>query len=266
MKNKVTVAKIIAKKEKGEKITSLTGYDFFTATLLDKAGIDMILVGDSLSQVVLGHDNTLKVTMEDMLHHTKAVCRGVNNSLVVADMPFLSCATSSDAAVLNAGQFILAGASAVKVEGGVKMAEKIKAIAEAGIPVVGHIGLMPQSVLQMGGYKVQGKEKVQADMILEDAKAVEQSGAFAVVLECIPAALAKQITETLSIPTIGIGAGVDCDGQVLVSNDILGLSENVSPKFVKQYADLGTQMLDAFKDFKKDVTAKNYPADEHSYN
>lgn len=266
MKNKVTVSSLLAKKEKSEKITSLTAYDFFTASMLDKAEIDIILVGDSLSQVVLGYDNTLKVTMDDMLHHTKAVVRGVKRSLVVADMPFLSCSTTTAQAVLNAGRFIQeAGADAVKVEGGVKMADRIYAISSAGIPVVGHIGLMPQNVLQMGGYKVQGRDKVAADMILADAKAVEESGAFAVVLECIPADLAKTVTETLTIPTIGIGAGVSCDGQVLVSNDVLGLGNNVSPKFVKQYADLGKQMLSAFEDFKKDVDSGTYPDEQHSY-
>lgn len=265
MNAKVTVNTVLGKKEKGEKITALTGYDFFTATMLDEAGIDIVLVGDSLSQVVLGHDSTLKVTMEDMLYHTKAVCRGAKNSLVVADMPFLSCAVSIADTVRNAGEFIRAGASAVKIEGGVKMAEKIAAVFDAGIPVMGHVGLMPQNVLKMGGYKVQGREKAQAQMILEDAKAVEQSGAFAVVLECIPKDLAKEISEVLTIPTIGIGAGVECDGQILVSNDILGLSGNVSPKFVKKYADLGKQMKAAFLDYKKEVTEKQYPSDEHTY-
>lgn len=223
-------------------------------------------MGDSLSQVVLGHDNTLKVTMDDMLHHTKAVVRGVKSSLVLADMPFLSCSSSIRDAVLNAGRFIReAGADAVKIEGGVKMAETIAAVADAGVPVVGHVGLMPQSVLKLGGYKIQGRDKIQADMIIEDAKAVERAGAFAIVVECIPSALAKTLSETLTIPVIGIGAGAACDGQVLVSNDILGLSNNVSPKFVKQYADMGSQMLKAFESFKSEVTDGVYPSDEHSY-
>lgn len=265
-RKKVTVAAIKRKKKEGKKITALTAYDFFTAGVLDEAGIDIILVGDSLAQVVLGHENTLKVTMEEMLHHTKAVALGSKDTLVIADMPFLSYAVSLEDTIRNAGRFIKeAGADAVKLEGGLKISRQIRALVEANIPVLGHVGLTPQDILNLGSYKVQGKDKESYEKVLLDAQAVKESGAFAIVLECVPQGLAKEITETIDIPTIGIGAGVDCDGQILVSHDILGLSKGHKPKFVKKYADIQRIMQDACLKFKEEVEAKKYPDSKHSY-
>ncbi|MDX9710494.1 MAG: 3-methyl-2-oxobutanoate hydroxymethyltransferase, partial [Trichloromonas sp.] len=238
MKKTKTILDIRRMKVEGEKITVLTAYDYPFARLMDLAGIDMILVGDSVGTVVAGYDNTLPVTLEEMLYHTRAVVRGTSSALVVTDMPFLSYQVDLAEARRNAGRLIKeGGAQAVKLEGGENIAATIRAIVDMDIPVVGHIGLTPQSIHRMGGFRVQGKEDLQARQLLADARAVEQAGAFALVLEGIPAPLAREITETVSIPTIGIGAGVHCDGQVLVIHDILGLCEKYSPKFVKRFAD-----------------------------
>ncbi|MBO8159749.1 3-methyl-2-oxobutanoate hydroxymethyltransferase [Thermosyntropha sp.] len=264
---KVTTATLKAKKEKGEKITMLTSYDYATAAMVDEAGIDMILVGDSLGMVVLGYENTLSVTMEDMLHHTRAVSRAVKNVMVVGDMPFLSYHISREEAVRNAGRFIQeAGAHAVKLEGGKERVGTIKAILDAQIPVMGHIGLTPQSVNQLGGFKVQGKDLETARMLIEDAKALEKAGVFSIVLECVPTPLAKKITEEVSVPTIGIGAGPYCDGQVLVINDMLGMFKGHIPKFVKKYANLEPVIREALLNYKAEVEAGVFPGKEHSFN
>ena len=235
MKNTVLTFK--EAKEKHEKLTMLTAYDYSTAKLIDEAGINSILVGDSLGMVCLGYEDTLSVTMEDMIHHTRAVTRGAKNALVVADMPFMSYQTSVYDAVVNAGRLMKEGrAQAVKLEGGKEVVEQIKAIVNASIPVVAHIGLTPQSINAFGGFKVQGKSEEAAKRLLEEARAVEEAGAFAVVLECVPAKLAEFISKQISIPTIGIGAGAGCDGQVLVYQDMLGMYSDFVPKFVKQYA------------------------------
>ena len=260
-----TVPRIQALKGKG-KIVSLTAYDFSTAGLMDEAGIHLVLVGDSLGMTVLGYENTLPVTMEDMIHHTAAVSRGVKHALVVADMPFLSYQLSIEQALLHAGRFIKeAGADAVKIEGGAFRVSTIRALVENGIPVLGHIGLTPQSIRLMGGYKVQGKTPEAARQILDDAKAIQGAGVFAMVLEGIPADLAGDITATVSAPTIGIGAGPNCDGQVLVVHDILGLYGEFKPKFVKRYANLGAEMKKAFAQYKKEVEDGSFPGPEHSY-
>jgi len=261
----MTVKGIRAKKHK-EKITMLTAYDYPLAKILDQAGIDIILVGDSLGNVVLGHPNTLAVTMEEMIHHTKAVARACSQALLIADMPFMSYQISIGEAVRNAGRFLKeAGAEGVKLEGGVVVREKIKAIVECGIPVMGHVGLTPQSVHAFGGYKVQGKGEEAARRVLLDAQAVEEAGAFCLVLEGIPQQLAKQITETLSIPTIGIGAGPHCDGQVLVTHDLLGLYQEFVPKFVKKYVDLYQIILQAIHSFKEEVEKGLFPNEQHSF-
>lgn len=247
-------------------ISMLTAYDFHTARTIDEAGVDMILVGDSLGNVMLGYENTLAVTVEDMIHHGKAVCRGAKEAFVVIDMPFLSYQASVEDAVRNAGRIIKeTGCQAVKLEGGVEYADRIRAIVLAGIPVVGHIGLTPQSVNTMGGYKVQGKSLDEARKLLDDARAVEEAGAFAITLECIPEALAQLITERCSVLTIGIGAGRYCDGQVLVYQDMLGYSDAKTAKFVKKYADLHSIMLNAFKQYKTECAQRIYPANEHAY-
>jgi 3-methyl-2-oxobutanoate hydroxymethyltransferase len=264
---KVTVNTLRRMKKEGEKITVLTAYDFPMAKLIDEAGVEVILVGDSLGMVVLGYDSTIPVTMEDMLHHVKAVTRGARNSLVVADMPFMSYHISIEDAMKNAARLIQeGGATSVKLEGGIEMAETIKTLVRAGIPVMGHIGLTPQSVNQMGGFQVQGKDVASAKGLIEDAKALEEAGAFAIVLECIPASLAKMISQQVNIPTIGIGAGVGCDGQVLVTNDMLGLYKEFAPKFVKKYALLGDQIKEALVDYKHEVKTGVFPSLEHSYN
>ena len=247
-------------------ISMLTAYDYNTARTMDEAGIDMILVGDSLGNVMLGYENTLAVTVDDMIHHGKAVCRGAKEAFVVIDMPFMSYQTSVEDAVRNAGRIMKeTNCQAVKLEGGREYADRIKAIVQAGIPVVAHIGLTPQSVNAFGGYKVQGKTLEKAHKLLDDAKAVEEAGAFAVTLECVPEALAKMITEQSKILTIGIGASSSCDGQVLVYQDMLGYSDGFVPKFVKKYADLHSVMLEAFKQYKQDCEARTFPGENQTY-
>lgn len=253
-------------KGKGEKLSMLTAYDYSTAKLIDAAGINSILVGDSLGNVMLGYEDTISVTMEDMIHHCAAVARGAKNTLVICDMPFMSYQASVYDAVVNAGRLMKEGrANAVKLEGGVEMEATIKAIVDASIPVCGHIGLTPQSINAFGGFKVQGKGEAAAQKLLDDARAVERAGAFAVVLECVPAALAKKVSESISIPTIGIGAGAGCDGQVLVYQDMLGMFSDFKPKFVKHFANVGEQMTEAFKAFDAEVKAGTFPAAEHTY-
>ena len=264
--NKVTTAVIRDMKQKKQKVAMLTAYDYGMAMVVDEAGIDIILVGDSLGMVVLGYDSTLPVTMEDMIHHTKAVCRGTKRAMVLGDMPFMSYQASVDQAVLNAGRFLQeAGAHGVKLEGGREVAEVTRRIASAGIPVMAHLGLTPQSVHQLGGYKVQGKGDTAARRMIEDAQILEEAGAFAVVLECVPVQLAREITESLTISTIGIGAGVHCDGQVLVVNDMLGTFERFKPKFVKQYAKMNSQMKDAVRQYCDEVRTGAFPDDAHSF-
>lgn len=253
-------------KQKNERLTMLTAYDYSTAKLIDAAGIDSVLVGDSLGMVMLGYEDTLSVTMEDMIHHTKAVARGIKDALVVSDLPFMSYQTSVYDAVSNAGRLIKEGrAQAVKLEGGIEVCPQIKAIVEASIPVMAHIGLTPQSVNAFGGFKVQGKDEEAARSLIEQAKAVEAAGAFAVVLECIPAKLAELITKSISIPTIGIGAGNGCDGQVLVYQDMLGLYSDFTPKFVKRYAEIGPQMQTAIEGYISEVKSGAFPAAEHTF-
>ena len=247
-------------------LSMLTAYDFHTAATIDEAGIDMILVGDSLGNVMLGYENTLAVTVDDMIHHGKAVCRGAKNAFVVIDMPFMSYQTSVEDAVRNAGRIMKeTNCQAVKLEGGVEYADRIKAIVQAGIPVVAHIGLTPQSVNAMGGYKVQGRSLEQAKKLLLDAQAVEEAGAFAITLECVPAALAKMITYQTKALTIGIGAGNGCDGQGLGYQDMLGYNDGFIPKFVKKYADLHSIMLDAFKQYKQECEQRSFPAESQTY-
>ena len=263
---KKTVVTFAQAKEKGEKLTMLTAYDYSTAKLIDEAGVDSILVGDSLGNVILGYDDTISVTMEDMIHHGAAVARGAKEALVVIDMPFMSYQTSVYDAVVNAGRLMKEGrANAVKLEGGLEVAPQIKAITDAGIPVVAHIGLTPQSINAFGGFKVQGKSEAAAKKLIDDALAVQEAGAFAVVLECVPAKLAKLVTEKLAIPTIGIGAGADCDGQVLVYADMLGMFSDFTPKFVKRFAETGSVMIDAFKRYNEEVKSGIYPKEEHTY-
>lgn len=253
-------------KEKNERLTMLTAYDYSTAKLIDGSGINGILVGDSLGMVCLGYEDTLSVTMEDMIHHTKAVARGVKNSLIVADMPFMSYQTSVYDAVVNAGRLIKEGrAHSVKLEGGLEVCDKIEAITKASIPVMAHIGLTPQSVNSIGGFKVQGKDEQAAQALIDAAIAIEKAGAFAIVLECVPAKLAKIITEKVSIPTIGIGAGADCDGQVLVYQDMLGMFSDFTPKFVKKYENLGEKMTAAFNRYIDEVKDGVFPAEEHVF-
>lgn len=264
MKN--TVSTFQAAKEKGEKLTMLTAYDYSTAKLMDEAGINGILVGDSLGNVILGYEDTISVTMEDMIHHGAAVARGTKDTMVVVDMPFMSYQTSVYDAVMNAGRLMKEGrANAVKLEGGAAVVEQIKAITAAGIPVMGHLGLTPQSINAFGGNKVQGKSEEAAKKLIEDALAVQEAGAFAVVLECIPAKLASIITKKLTIPTIGIGAGAGCDGQILVYQDMLGMFSDYVPKFVKRFADVGSVMKEAFQAYDDEVRAGSYPAQEHTF-
>ena len=266
MQKQKTVLDFQSMKAEGEKIAVLTSYDFPMTGLMDAVGIDMILVGDSVGVVVAGHDNTLPVTMEDMIYHTRAVMRARPKAFVVADLPFLSYQTDLKSARLNAGLLIKdAGAAAVKLEGGANVADTIAAITDMDIPVVGHIGLTPQSLHRMGGFRVQGKGEEQAEKLLADALAVERAGAFAVVLEGIPMGLAKRITDDLSIPTIGIGAGPHCDGQVLVIHDILGLCSKYSPKFVKRYAELAPIITEAFANYIADVKGGTFPEERHCF-
>ncbi|WP_346891161.1 3-methyl-2-oxobutanoate hydroxymethyltransferase [Clostridium sp. UBA3887] len=253
-------------KAKGEKITMLTAYDYSMAKIIDSSGINGILVGDSVGMVCLGYEDTISVTMEDMIHHTRAVARGTENALVVADMPFMSYQTSVYDAVFNAGRLMKEGrAQCVKLEGGVDMCDRIEAITKASIPVMAHIGLTPQSVNSLGGFKVQGKSEEAAKELIEAAKAVEKAGAFSVVLECVPAKLSEIISKEISIPTIGIGAGASCDGQILVYQDMLGMFNDFTPKFVKKYADLGATMTEAFKAYIEDVSKGIFPALEHGF-
>ncbi len=264
--NKITTSVIQKMKMDGEKISMLTAYDYSTAAVMDEAGVDMILIGDSLGMVVLGYDSTLPVTMEDMIHHTKAVSRATKRAMVIADMPFMSYQVSVEDAVYNAGRFMKeTGAHGVKLEGGREVAEAVERITSSGIPLVGHLGLTPQSIHQLGGYKVQGKDDTTAKRMKEDAAVLEEAGAFSVVLECVPASLAEEISQSLTIPTIGIGGGVGCDGQVLVVNDMLGMFEKFTPKFVKKYANLNTDMRTAIEQYIREVKDKTFPDEEHSF-
>lgn len=266
MIQKVTVPEIVKMKAAGQKITVLTAYDYSFARILDEAGVDILLVGDSLASVVQGRDSTLPVTLEEMIYHTRLVARGRRRALVVGDMPFLSYQVNVEEAKRNAGRFLSeGGAEAVKLEGGVTALKTIEAIVGMGIPVMGHVGLTPQSIHRFGGYKVQGKEKKGREKILNDALAVEEGGAFSIVLEGIPLDLAAEITERLTIPTIGIGAGVHCDGQVLVVHDMLGLFDMYTPKFVKRYADLKSVIADAVGRYVGEVRDGSFPGDEHSF-
>lgn len=263
---RVTTATVREMKRKGERVSLLTAYDYPTAAAMDEAGIDIILVGDSLGMVVLGYDSTLPVTMEDMIHHTKAVSRAAKRAMVIGDMPFMSYQASVEEAVRNAGRFMQeAGAHGVKLEGGREVADVTRRIVQAGIPVMAHIGLTPQSVHQLGGYRVQGKDHPSATRLLDDAKILEEAGAFSVVLECVPAALAEKITASLSISTIGIGGGIHCDGQVLVVHDMLGLFERFTPKFVKKYASLNVQIKEAVAQYVDEVKKGAFPGPEHSF-
>ena len=264
-RKKVTISVFRQKKERGEPISMLTAYDYPTALAEDQAGIDSILVGDSLGMVVLGYQNTLPVTMEDMLHHSRAVARGAKYALLIGDMPFMSYQVSAEEAVRNAGRFLQEGGmEAVKLEGGRARIEAIRTIVTAGIPVMGHLGLTPQSVNQLGGFSPQGKTASAAQRLLEDALLLEEAGCFSLVIESVPARLAELISKKLYIPTIGIGAGLGCDGQVLVSHDMLGLFERFTPRFVKKYADFHADMQRAFTDYITDVRNRSFPAAEHS--
>ena len=264
MKNTVSTFK--KAKENKEKLTMLTAYDYSTARLFDEAGINSILVGDSLGNVILGYEDTLSVTMEDMIHHSAAVARGAKNALVVCDMPFMSYQASVYDAVTNAGRLMKEGrANAVKLEGGEEVCPQIKAITECGIPVVAHLGLTPQSINAFGGYKVQGRDLEAAKKLIDDAVAVEKAGAFALVLECVPTEIATKITEKLTIPTIGIGAGNGCDGQVLVYQDMLGMFSDYTPKFVKQYSNVGTIIKDAVTDYINEVNSGAFPDETRAY-
>jgi len=264
-RKKVTTRTLQQKKENGAAITLLTAYDYPTALAMDQAGVDSILVGDSLGMVVLGYPNTLAVTMEDMLHHCKAVARGAHFALLIGDMPFMSYQVSTPEAVRNAGRFLQeAGMDAIKLEGGRERLEAVRAISAAGIPVMGHLGLTPQSVNQLGGFRPQGRTAQAALRLVEDAEMLEEAGCFSLVLESVPARLAELITQRVHIPTIGIGAGLHCDGQVLVTHDLLGLFDRFTPKFVKKYADLHAEMGRAFREFITDVEGLKFPTPEHS--
>jgi 3-methyl-2-oxobutanoate hydroxymethyltransferase len=263
---KVTAPAVVALKRKGEPITVVTAYDFPTARLADQAGVEILLVGDSVGTVVLGYDSTLPVTMADMLHHTRAVTRAKPSALVVGDMPFMSYQASDEQAVINAGRLVQeGGADAIKLEGGARVAGAVRRIVDAGIPVMGHLGLTPQSVLAFGGYKVQARGEADQERLLADARALEAAGCFALVLEGIPARLGAVVSRELQIPTIGIGAGVNCDGQVLVTHDLLGLYHGHRPKFVRRYAELGDATRDAFARYVADVKARAFPSDAESY-
>ena len=264
MKN--TTTSIMQMKNSGHRICMLTAYDYTTARLLDEAGVNTILVGDSLGNVILGYEDTISVTVEDMIHHSAAVARGAKNALVVTDLPFMSYQTSVYDAVVNAGRLMKEGrAGAVKLEGGKEVCPQIKAIVSAGIPVVAHLGLTPQSINTFGGFKVQGKTETAAKKLIEDAKAVEEAGAFLLVLECVPAKLAKLVTESINIPTIGIGAGAGCDGQVLVIYDMLGMFSDFKPKFVKHFANAGDVIREAVKTYIAEIDDGTFPAEEHCY-
>lgn len=262
---RITVNTLKEMKEKKERITMLTAYDYLTAKILDECGVEVLLVGDSLGMVVLGYENTLPVSFEDVLYHTKAVARGAKRAMVVADMPFLTYQVNREEALRNAGRYLKeGGAQGVKMEGGVEMAETIEKVVKTGIPVMGHIGLTPQSVHQLGGFKVQGSDLEKAKKLIEDAKALNEAGVFSIVLECVPFQLAQKITEIVSVPTIGIGAGPHCDGQVLVIHDLLGFSDRV-PKFVKKYASFKGEMEKAVENYVAEVKEGKFPQREHSY-
>ncbi|MBT9170881.1 MAG: 3-methyl-2-oxobutanoate hydroxymethyltransferase [Actinobacteria bacterium] len=266
MNKRVTVNTLMEMKQRANKITMLTAYDYITSSLLDELGIDVILVGDSLGMVILGYETTLPVTMEEMLHHTKAVARAAKRSMVVGDMPFMSYQISVEEALYNAGRFLKeAGVQAIKLEGGEEICPVVFKMVKVGIPVMGHLGVTPQSVHQMGGYAVQGREEEAAKKMIADAKVLEEAGAFAIVLEKIPSELAKKITQTIRVPTIGIGAGPHCDGQVLVTQDLLGMFEKFIPQFVKQYAKLSNDIRSAISSYIKEVKAGEFPGEEHSF-
>ncbi|NLN26934.1 MAG: 3-methyl-2-oxobutanoate hydroxymethyltransferase [Firmicutes bacterium] len=263
---RVRVPDLLEKKRAGEKITMLTAYDYTMARLVDEAGIDSILVGDSLGNVMLGYSTTLPVTLDDMIHHAKAVRRGTERALLVVDMPFLTYEVSPEKALENAGRIMReAEVDAVKLEGGAEMAPVVKRMTETGIPVIGHLGMTPQSVHVFGGYRVQGRGAEAAERLIEDALSLQEAGAFAVVLEMVPASLARRVTETLTIPTIGIGAGPDCDGQVLVLQDMLGMYEDLQPRFVKQYANLGEVIRKAVGSYIEEVKSGVFPSEQHTY-
>jgi len=265
-RKKVTPVDVQAMKKQGKRITMLTAYDYPMALLEDRAGIDIILVGDSLAMTVLGYENTLPVTMDEMIHHTKAVARGAKHPLILGDMPFMSYNTSEREAVLNAGRFMKeAGADAVKLEGGASVREIVRAIVKGGIPVMGHIGLTPQTISMLGGFKVQGKDAQAGQKIIDDALSLEEAGAFSVLLEAVPAPIAKMVTERLTVPTIGIGAGVHCDGQVLVVHDMLGLFDRFTPKFAKKYVNLSEIIMKALEAYREDVQKGEFPTDQHSF-
>jgi 3-methyl-2-oxobutanoate hydroxymethyltransferase len=266
----VTTRRLLDMKQGGEKISVLTAYDYTFARILDRAGVDVLLVGDSASNVFSGHSTTLPITIEEMIYHAKAVVKGVkdesNRAMVVIDMPFMSYQLSSEEALRNAGKMMKEHeCDAVKIEGGRIIADTVKRITDVGIPVMGHLGLMPQSIYKYGSYKVRAQEQSEAEELMEDARILEESGAFAIVLEKIPSALAAEVTRSLTIPTIGIGAGVECDGQVLVINDILGLNREFHPRFVRQYADLTTVIETAVREYVHDVRGKNFPSPDESY-
>lgn len=263
---KTTVVTLQEAKQKKEKFSMLTAYDYTTARLMDQAGIQTILVGDSLGMVMLGYEDTLSVTMEDMIHHCKAVARGAAEAMVVCDMPFLSYQTSVYDAVFNAGRLVKEGhAQAVKLEGGMEVCPQVKAIAQAGIPVMAHIGLTPQAVHAMGGFRVQGRTEEAAQKLMREAKALQEAGAFSVLLECVPARLAAMISESLTVPTVGIGAGNGCDGQVLVYHDMLGMYDKITPKFVKKFAEAGELMKQAFREYHEAVQSGAFPAEKHTF-
>ncbi|MGE4588177.1 MAG: 3-methyl-2-oxobutanoate hydroxymethyltransferase [Acidaminococcaceae bacterium] len=262
----ITTSTIRQMKEEGRPITMITAYDFAMARNVDEAGIDMILVGDSVGNVMLGYSSTIPVTMDAMIHHTQAVVRGTKCALVVGDMPFMSYQASEAQALVNAGRFLKeGGCTAIKLEGGSEICPLVKKMVTAGIPVVGHIGLTPQSVNQFGGFKVQGKDVAAAQKLVDDAKALEAAGAFSIVLECVPAALAAKVSAMISVPTIGIGAGNGCDGQVLVCNDLLGFSNGFTPKFVKKYRNLHQEIVGAVEEYISDVRDRSFPAPEHTF-
>lgn len=262
---RVRISHLMEKKKRGEKITVLTAYDYTLARILDRSGVDVVLVGDSMGMVALGYDTTVPVTLDQMVHHTAAVRRAVKRALLVADMPFLTYEVSPEQALVNAGRLMQeAGADAVKLEGGQSVAEAVRRLVEAGIPVMGHLGMTPQSVHQMGGFRVQGKTEAEAERLIADAQALEAAGAFSIVLELIPASLGRRITEAVSIPTIGIGAGPACDGQVLVTQDMLGMFDELQPRFVKQYAAIGKEIELAVQRYIADVVSGAFPSAEYS--
>ncbi|MCC6407940.1 MAG: 3-methyl-2-oxobutanoate hydroxymethyltransferase [Planctomycetes bacterium] len=263
---KVTTRSLVQMKQRGEKIAALTAYDFLTAQLVDESGIDVVLVGDSAGMVIQGHETTVRVTLEQMLYHTEVVSRGVERALVVADMPFMSFQVNADEALRNAGRMIKeAGAEAVKLEGGAAIAKTIEKIVGVGIPVMGHLGLTPQSIHRFGTYQVRATEPEEADEVRRDAKALEAAGVFAIVIEKVPAALAAEVSKSVSVPVIGIGAGAGCDGQILVTHDMLGLYTRFHPRFVRRYAELGKAMQDAFEHYVRDVKATEFPSKAESY-